>query len=112
VESRVRRNADVRLEGAGRGNGPTETVDTAPGSYQEQLNKEIRRHTEVVGIFPSRDALIRLVGPALPEQSDEWTEGRRHMGLELLAKTCIRIVSTEPDPTTTEPAGTTEALTA
>jgi transposase-like protein len=65
----------------------------------------------VVGIFPGRDALIRLVGAVLAEQSDEWTEGRRYMGLELLAKSRIRIIATEPDPAG-EPAATTEALTA
>jgi hypothetical protein len=43
-----------------------------------------------------RDGLIRLVGAVLAEQSDEWTEGRRYMRLELLAKSRIRIVTTEP----------------
>jgi putative transposase len=79
---------------------------------QERLNKEIRRRTDVVGIFPGRDSLIRLVGAVLAEQSDEWTEGRRYMGLELLAKSRIRIVTTEPDPTASKPAATTEALSA
>jgi putative transposase len=79
---------------------------------QERLNKENRRRTDVVGIFPGRDALLRLVGAVLAEQSDEWTEGRRYMGLELLAKSRIRIVTTEPTPTTGEPPTTTEALTA
>ena len=66
----------------------------------ERLNKELKRRSAVVGIFPNRDAVLRLLGAVLAEQNDEWLVGRRYF-----SEASMRTVLRPPD----EPINEVEA---
>src|SRR4029453_4874102 len=85
-------------------NHPDRPVDpTTESRLNERLNTEIRRRTDVVGIFPDRAAVPPLVGAVLAEQHDERIEGRRYLSLDVLARARTQTVAADPTPASTEP---------
>ena len=75
------------------GSKPSQPDETGTAVYipvtntLERLNKEVKRRADVVGIFPSEQSIIRLVGAVLLEANDEWQLQHRYLGVEAMAET-------------------------
>ena len=64
----------------------------------ERLNKEVKRWADVVGIFPSADSIVRLVGAVLMEQNDEWQTQNRYMQIEGMTEMANRAIEAPRPP--------------
>lgn len=78
VDDGRRRRRGARVHGFPESTSQADRFDQST----ERVNAEIKRRTDVVGIFPNDQAIIRLVGALLLEQNDEWQLVRRYMQLE------------------------------
>ena len=82
---------------------PKDSGSRSGPTIPTSLNREIRRRTDSVGIFPNRDAITRLVGAVLAEQTDEWAEGRRYLGLDILTKSRLTLIPDTRTEVTDQP---------
>src|SRR5215213_2374572 len=64
----------------------------------ERLNKEVKRRADVVGIFPSEQAILRLIGAVLLEANDEWQLQQRYMQVEAMAELVPPLIEGEATP--------------
>ena len=65
----------------------------------ERLNKEVKRRADVVGIFPSEQSILRLIGAVLLEANDEWQLQHRYMQVEVMAELLTPMIEIEGDMT-------------
>lgn len=93
-EAYVKAISTRKVDEAGAGYGH----ELAPTNSLERLNKEIKRRSRVVGIFPNNAAIMPLVGTLLAEQADEWQVTRRHMSQETLARVLSKEDQANPLP--------------
>src|SRR4051794_23793487 len=62
----------------------------------ERLNKKVKRRADVVGIFPNKASIARLIGAVLLEQNDEWLIQHRYMPIEGMAQLTPPLIDTDP----------------